>query len=130
MKTELKALAMRLRKSRDPLSPTIVFHVSEVEKIGKNAGNRETTEEETVQYLKKTVHRLRESEFASDETHREIELLETLLPKMASEDEVRAHIFMLEAEQGLDISNKGEVMRAVRAQFGAAVDMRMVAEML
>lgn len=126
MKTELKALAMRLRKSRDPLSPTIVFHVSEVEKIGKNAGNRETTEEETVQYLKKTVNRLRESEFASDETRREIELLASLLPRMASREEVEEFI----RTEGLNLSNKGEVMRAVKAQFGAAVDMRMVAEML
>ena len=38
----------------------IVFHVAEVEKIGKNKDNRETTEEEAIQYVKKTVQKLKE----------------------------------------------------------------------
>ena len=130
MKTELKALSMKLRKERDPIARLIVFHVAEVEKIGKNRDNRETTEEEAIQYVKKTVQKLKEDQYANDETRREIELLETLLPKMASEDEVRAHIFMLEAEQGLDLSNKGAVMKAVKAEFGALVDMKMVSGLL
>lgn len=130
MKTELKALSMKLRKERDPIARLIVFHVAEVEKIGKNKDNRETTEEEAIQYVKKTVQKLKEDQYANDETQREIELLETLLPKMASEDEVRAHIIMLEAEQGLDISNKGAVMKAVKAEFGALVDMKMVSGLL
>lgn len=130
MKTELKALSMKLRKERDPIARLIVFHVAEVEKIGKNKDNRETTEGEAIQYVKKTVQKLKEDQYANDETQREIELLETLLPKMASEDEVRAHISMLEAEQGLDISNKGAVMKAVKAEFGALVDMKMVSGLL
>lgn len=130
MKTELKALSMKLRKERDPIARLIVFHVAEVEKIGKNRDNRETTEEEAIQYVKKTVQKLKEDQYANDETQREIELLETLLPKMASKDEVRAHISMLEAEQGLDISNKGAVMKAVKAEFGALVDMKMVSGLL
>lgn len=130
MKTELKALSMKLRKERDPIARLIVFHVAEVEKIGKNKDNRETTEEEAIQYVKKTVQKLKEDQYANDETQREIELLETLLPKMASKDEVRAHISMLEAEQGLDISNKGAVMKAVKAEFGALVDMKMVSGLL
>ena len=130
MKTELKALSMKLRKERDPIARLIVFHVAEVEKIGKNKDNRETTEEEAIQYVKKTVQKLKEDQYSNDETQREIELLETLLPNMASEDEVRAHIFMLEAEQGLDISNKGAVMKAVKAEFGALVDMKMVSGLL
>lgn len=121
---------MKLRKERDPIARLIVFHVAEVEKIGKNRDNRETTEEEAFQYVKKTVQKLKEDQYANDETRREIELLETLLPKMASEDEVRAHIFMLEAEQGLDLSNKGAVMKAVKAEFGALVDMKMVSGLL
>jgi uncharacterized protein YqeY len=126
MKTELKALAMRLRKNRDSIARLIVFHLSEVEKIGKNKDNRETTEEEAVQYVKKTVQKLKEDQFANDETQREIELLASLLPQMASREEVEEFI----RTEGLNLSNKGEVMRAVKAEFGAAVDMRMVAGML
>ena len=130
MISELKALTMKLRKDRDSIARLMVFHVAEIDKIGKNKDNRETTEEEAIQYVKKTVQKLKEDQFANDETRREIELLETLLPKMATEEEVRAHIFMLETEHGLDTSNKGAVMKAVRAQFGALADMKMVAGLL
>jgi len=130
MISEVKALTMKLRKDRDSIARLMVFHVAEIDKIGKNKDNRETTEEEAIQYVKKTVQKLKEDQFANDETRREIELLETLLPKMATEEEVRAHIFMLETEHGLDTSNKGAVMKAVRAQFGALADMKMVAGLL
>jgi uncharacterized protein YqeY len=102
------------------------FHLSELSNIGK-ANNRETTEDEAIQYLKKASSKLKENEFHNPA---ELEILENLLPQMASADEVRAHIFMLEAEQGLDISNKGAVMKAVKAKFGALVDMKMVQGML
>lgn len=130
MKTELKTLSMKLRKDRDPIARLIVFHLAEIDKIGKNKDDRETTEEEAIQYVKKTVQKLKVDQFASEETRREIELLENLLPKMASEDEVRAFISMLEAEQGLDLSNKGAVMKAVKQEFGALVDMKMVGGLL
>ena len=124
---QLKSKTMELRKARSPYASVMLFHLSEIIKIGKNDGNRDSTEAEALQYVKKTVQKLKENPYAVPV---EIELLEKFLPAMASRDQVRAHIFMLEAEQGLDISNKGAVMKAVKAEFGALVDMKMVAEML
>lgn len=123
----LKTKTLELRKQRSPLGPTMQFHMAEVSKIGKSNGNRDTTEDEAIQYLKKTVQKLKENEFADKE---EIAVLEAMLPRMATADDVRAHVFMLEAEQGLDISNKGAVMKAVKEEFGSLVDMKMVASML
>jgi uncharacterized protein YqeY len=122
----LKTKTLELRKARSRLGPTMQFHMAEVSKIGKSNGNRDTTEDEAIQYLKKTVQKLKENEFADRE---EIAVLEAMLPRMATEDEVRAHIFALEAE-GLDISNKGAVMKAVKEQFGSLVDMKMVGSLL
>lgn len=124
---QLKTKTMELRKARSPYASVMLFHLSEIVKIGKNDGNRDSTEAEALQYVKKTVQKLKENPYA---VPAEIDLLEKFLPAMASRDQVRAHIFMLEAEQGLDISNKGAVMKAVKAEFGALVDMKMVAEML
>jgi len=123
----LKTVTMKLRKDRSPLGAIMQFHIAEVSKIGKTNGNRETTEDEAIQYLKKTVQRLNEDPHSDLQ---EVDVLEKLLPRMATKDEVRAHIFMLEAEHGLDISNKGTVMKAVKAEFGALVDMKMVGNML
>lgn len=124
---KLKTKTLELRKQRSHLGPTMQFHVAEVSKVGKSNGNRNTTEDEAIQYLKKTVQKLKENEFADQE---EIAVLEALLPQMASVDEVRSFVFSLEAEQGLDISNKGAVMKAVKEHFGSLVDMKMVGSML
>lgn len=122
MKQELKTLTMKLRKERSPLASTMVFHLAEVEKIGKNAGNRETTEDEAIQYVKKTVQKLNEDKYSNKE---EAALLEGLLPQMASREEVQAFLGTLE-----DASNKGVVMKAVKQRFGMLVDMKMVSGMI
>lgn len=124
---EIKLKTLELRKQRSDIASVMQFHVSEIVKIGKSSGNRDTTEDEAIQYIKKTVQKLKENEFADKE---EIAVLEELLPRMATADEVRAHVFHLEATEGLDISNKGAVMKAVKAEFGSLVDMKMVAGML
>lgn len=123
---KLKNITLELRKKRSNLASVMQFHVAEVSKIGKSNGNRDTTENEAVQYLKKTVQKLKENEYADEQ---EISILEGLLPQMATADEVRAHIFNLQATEDLDISNKGAIMKAVKAEFGAFVDMKMVASM-
>lgn len=125
---KLKAEAMALRKARSTLGPTMQFHIAEIDKIGK-AKNRQTSEDEAIQYLKKSVQKLKENQFADQE---EIAVLERLLPQMATEDEVRA---FLKAKYGFsgaagDIPSKGEIMKAVREEFGALVDMKMVGGML
>lgn len=122
----LKAKTLELRKQRHHLGPIMQFHLAELSKIGKNK-NRDTTEDEAIQYLKKTIQRLSEDQYSDSQ---ELDVLENLLPKMATRDEVRAHVFHLESTEGLDISNKGAVMKAVKAEFGALVDMKMVGEML
>lgn len=122
MKQELKQLTMKLRKERSPLAATMVFHMSEVNKIGKNAGDREPTEEEALQYVKKTVQKLKQDEYANRE---ETALLEGLMPQMVSREEVQAFLNGLD-----DTSNKGAVMKAVKQKFGALVDMKMVSGMI
>jgi uncharacterized protein YqeY len=116
----LKAKTLELRKARSPLGPTMQFHVAEVSKIGKSK-NRETTEDEAIQYIKKTVQRLNEDEYADK---LEIAVLEELLPQMATEAEVREFL------STIDTSNKGAVMKAVRDKYGALVDMKMVGGLL
>lgn len=124
---ELKDKALEMRKLRSDLSAVMQFHVSEVANIGKSAGNRDTTEDEAIQYLKKAVQKLKES--LNSDT-REISLLEELLPRMATQDEVRGYLQHLQTVENLDVSNRGTVMRAVKSHFGSCVDMRMVAGML
>ncbi len=122
MKDELKTLTLELRKARNPISASVVFHLAEVQKIGKNKGDRETTEDEAVQYVKKAVQKLKENEHANPD---EITALESLLPKMATRDEVQKFLDTID-----DKSNKGFVMGQLKKEFGVLIDMKMASGML
>ena len=50
---QLKKRSMALRKERNPIAPSIQFALSEIEKVGKNSGNRETTEDEAIRVVQK-----------------------------------------------------------------------------
>lgn len=122
IRQELKDLTLKLRKERSPLASVMVFHLSELEAVGKNNGNRETTEAEAAQYVKKAVQKLKENPAAQDE---EISMLEQLLPRMATEQELRAFLDTLP-----DLTNKGVVMGAVKKQFGVLADMKLVSQLV
>lgn len=118
---ELQAKTMQLRKARSPFASTMLFHLSEIQKIGKNGGNRDTTDDEAIQYTKKAVQKLKEQPTPIPQ---EIELLEDLLPALAAEDEVKEFL------KTIDTSNKGVTMKALKEHFGPLVDMKMASKLL
>jgi len=121
MINELRVLTLRLRKERSSLAPVMVFHLSEIIAIGKNS-QRETTDDEAIQYVKRSLQRLRETQWANSQ---EIAFLEELLPEMVTMNEVQEFLNSLDSDL-----NKGEILKAVRAKFGARVDMKIVANNL
>lgn len=116
---EIKAKTLELRKERSSLAPTMQFHVSEIDNIGKNK-QRSTTDAETIQYVKKAVQKLKENNGNIEE----IAVLESFLPVMASEEQIRQFL------STLDTSNKGAVMKAAKQQFGVLVDMKQLGQLL
>lgn len=123
---KLKNAHLDLRKQKNQYAKTIGFHVSEIEKIGKNNGDRRTREEETVQYLKKTVSQLTSDEFGTEESKFEAELLEKFLPPMVSMEEVKT---VLE-EEGVDTTKQGAVMNFLKRKYGVNVDLKQVSKEL
>jgi hypothetical protein len=49
----LKTESLRLRKERNPVAASITFALSEIEKVGKNNGNRATTDDEAIKVIQK-----------------------------------------------------------------------------
>jgi len=133
---DLKTKSIELRKNKSGLASFSSFVLSEISNIGKNDGNRVTTDNEAITAIKKMIERnksniaIAKDEYVILKISAENNWLQSFLPEMATEDQVRSHIFMLEEKEGLDISNKGAVMKAVKAEFGPLVDMKMVSEML
>lgn len=135
---KLKAESMKLRKERDPLAPKLVFALSEIDKVGKNSGNRATTEDEAVKVILKIISTIDQTTAlllhdspAMHDLHREKKILADLLPSMATQEEIMNIIRpMMTGKTKENMPKKGEIMKVVRDVFGARVDMKYVGQIL
>lgn len=128
---KLKAESLRLRKERNPIASSITFAISEIEKVGKNAGNRVTTNDEAIKVVQKLVATIDENlKLGIDDGRRvalnyEKQILLGVLPQMASDQEVSDFLRELfTGKRDDEIPKKGDVMKALRDKFGALVDMK------
>jgi uncharacterized protein YqeY len=127
---KLKQESLRLRKEKNPIATSIQFALSEIEKVGKNAGNRATTEDEAIRVIQKIIATIDENLTHAD-TERKVHLnyekkiLESVLPKMVTEEEVLAFLNFLKSKYSDDSApKKNEIMKAARDKFGSLVDMK------
>jgi len=127
---KLKAESLRLRKERNPIAASITFALSEIEKIGKNNGNRATTDDEAVKVIQKLIASIDENlKVATDDGRKiafnfEKQILQSVLPQMASEEEIRSKLVF--AFDGKEVRNKGEIMKWAKSHWGALADMKQV----
>ena len=144
---KLKSESLALRKAKNPLAASITFALSEIEKVGKNAGNRATTEDEAIKAVQKIISSIEttlQNLFDSnidlsmdpaklESMNTEKSILESVLPKMVSEDTVREYLQVLGSAPDFDLSDKsakGTLMKAIKAKFGVLVDMKRVGVMI
>lgn len=128
--------SLRLRKERNPVAAAISFAISEIERVGKNNGNRQTTEAEAIKVVQKLVSTIDENlKLDIDDGRRvalnqEKQILLGVLPQMATDREVVDFLRELFSEKRGDNSpKKSEVMKALRDRFGALVDMRRAGQL-
>ncbi len=88
-----------LKAGNKDLRRVLVFLSAEAKKIGKDDGNRQSTNEEVVRVLRKQIANLEENIRLSDSRgpaiaawRGEIEILQSYLPKQMDEAELTAHI--------------------------------------
>ena len=129
---EIKSKNLEARKQKltavvNVLTPLI----GEAEMVGKNAANRESTDEEVQQTIRKFLKNNQEAVAVIKDADRlavlgqESAILTAYLPPMASEAEVKA--FIAETVAGLaDRSPKqmGAVMGALKAKYGSSFDAK------
>lgn len=92
---ELRKMMMKAKLEKDTVKGNLLSTlVAEAVMVGKNDGNRETTDAETVAMIKKFLKNVNETltlmeEVGKDKTQvlREKEILESLLPKQLDEAE-------------------------------------------
>ncbi len=129
---QLKKDNLLARKAADGVRATLLGTlVAEATMVGKNAGNRDSTDEEVQQTIRKFLKNNQEAlAVIKDPARRaalaeETAILESYLPAMASEAEVRALI----AETVAGLADRGPksmgvVMAALKARWGSDFDAR------
>lgn len=135
---KLKSESMRLRKDRNPIAASIMFAISEIEKVGKNNGNRQTTDDEAIKVVQKLIITIDSNISLTTDDGRKIafsyekQILSSVLPQMASEEEVSVYLdnYMTTRTKMGETPKKGEIMKAIRDQFGAKVDMKRSGEIV
>ena len=132
---QLRAKSLELRKDpeRKWLAPSIMFAISEIEKIGKNAGNRATTDDEAIKVVQKILITLEDNIALATDTvaigkfTAEHDVLRGVLPQMATEEDIRVFL----EESYVDVKPaKGDVMKTLRFKFGAKIDMKRAGEIV
>lgn len=121
----VKELMIRARMEKDTkLSAFWSTVFSEIQKVGKDNGNRETTDKEAIAVLKKFISNTQETmerllahgkEEAAAEYLRELSLLNQVLPEKRPRDVTEAHVAdIVKAQRG---KKYGEIIKAVKEQL-------------
>jgi uncharacterized protein YqeY len=132
---QIRRAALQMRKDRDPLAVKLTFAISEIDKVGKNDGNRATTEDEAIKTIQKIIATIDQNQklvdagsAVAEDLARERQILESFLPQMASDAEVRDLLRTVIGDE--KPKNKGIAMKVIRDEYGARVDMRRAGEIV
>lgn len=103
--------------------------LAEVGMVGKNKGNRVTTDEEAIPVIKKFISNIDETrKLIGDNNHEEFErqLYSTFLPAQLSEDQIGVMVELLK-QQG---KNKGEIMKWFKENHAGLYDGKYVSSLV
>lgn len=103
--------------------------LGEAQMVGKTKGNRETTDEEVVQVVKKFLkgivecESLRSNSEMSEQTYNEIKLFKGYLPTQLTEEQMTSEIKLIIDEAGLSAPKQmGIVMKTMNEKFPGRFD--------
>jgi len=124
---QIKADCMTARKARDSFRVGVLTTLlGDVQRIGKDAGNRETTDDETLKVIRKFIKGIDQTLELSDKNKdvflKEREILDAYLPDEMSEEDLENAIIIIINDLRNDNSNTksvvvGTVMRELKAAY-------------
>ena len=131
---EIKNAQLQARKDRDKFKAGILTCLySEASIIGKNNGNRETTDDECLKCIQKFKKGVNETlnvlsdEAKCRELHAELEIYDGFLPKQMSTEELET-VISVYINDG--ITNIGQIMEALKKEHGGAYDAKMASQII
>lgn len=138
--TKIRKQWIAKRKDDSLVLPTasfIALVVSECERVGKDDGNRQPTEQEVQRVIKK-LHKGIDESLRHQESvegvdnidamyalNLERSFLEAFMPKVMSESELRVII-----DSECDKTNVGETMKYLKGKYGSSVDLKLASSII
>ena len=123
---ELKKMMMKAKKEDKTKANALMMLVDSAQKIAKEKGE-EVSEKHITEAAKKLAKMAKESiEAGMEEAKRELEIYESFLPKMLSEEETTKIIKDIIEEIGS--KNMGEIMKRLKAR--GDIDMAMASKII
>lgn len=124
----IQSASLEARKARDSVrAGLLVTLFSEASMVGKNDGNRETTDEETIRVIKKFLKGIEEAlavKAGEPTLTAEKAILEEYLPKQMNDDELKATIATIVSglPQPVTVKNMGLVMKELNSKYTGLFD--------
>lgn len=137
MISELKKAMMKAKMERDTVKSNLLSTlVAEAAMVGKNDGNRATTDQETINIIKKFIKNANENikildEMGKDKSAviKEKEILESFLPKQLSPEELETIIDGIAAAlPERSVKMMGAVMAELKKKYDGQFDGRLASE--
>lgn len=138
--TQLRKENMQAMKDHDTVKKGVLSLVISSIALAEKEGGKVLTKDEELTYVQRELKQTREAlaetpasrQDLIDETNRKIAILESYLPKQMSEDEIRAAIDKIMAENNLEPVKKsqGVIMKSMMAQYKGKIDGKMVSKIL
>lgn len=132
MLNRLKADQLQARKNRDTVKAALLSTlIGDIEKISKDASNNSVDDGRIVKVTQKFITNAKEVMSLSPEgsagrmkAAAEIAILEDYVPKAIDEATVELAVLRIKTTLGPS-ANMGSVMKALKEEFGAALDGKM-----
>lgn len=127
---QIKADSLAARKAKDGARATLLVTLyAEAAKVGKDAGNRESTDDEVLKTVKKFLKGVEDSlavlpqGAAREQALFEQAVLQAYLPRMVQGDELKAVVDdIVAALPQRDARAMGAVMKELKARLGSQYD--------
>lgn len=133
----IKKDQLNARKNKDKSAMTLTTLIGEAEKIGKDNGNRKSTDEEVITVIKKFIKGLDEfhenvkDENKKKEIKEEISWIDIYLPKQLTENEISDIVSIYVTENEIS-GNKaiGIVMKFLKEQYSGQYDGKVASTII
>lgn len=134
----IRADQLQARKETDTVKANLLTTlIGEAVSIGKNDGNRETTDAEVVALTKKFIKNLQEAiaacsrfGFNTDDQVREVSILEAYIPKQMSAEQLKEVVTAIKAEISAGPKDMGKVMALLKARHDGQYDGKVASSIV